>query len=152
MKKTFKAVIESASGGGAFVVVPYDVEATYGKKRVKVKATFDGVHYRGSIVRMGGPDHILPILKAIRQEIGKGPGDRVTVTVEADAEPRVVDVPDDFRQAINRNPSARSFFRDLSYTHKREYVLWINEAKRDETRRRRIARAVEMMEDGKKGR
>ena len=152
MKKTFKAVIEAASRGGAFVVVPYDVEATYGQKRVKVKATFDGVSYRGSIVRMGGPDHILPVLKAIRKEIGKGPGDRVTVTVEADTDERVVEVPDDFRRALARNASANAFFRGLSYTHKREYVLWVNDAKREETRRRRIARALQMLEDGKKGR
>jgi bifunctional DNA-binding transcriptional regulator/antitoxin component of YhaV-PrlF toxin-antitoxin module len=148
-KRTFPAVIESGVGGGAFVSVPFDVERVFGKKRVKVKATIDGVPYRGSLVRMGGPCHILGVLKEIREKLGKGPGDDVLVTVEEDTEPRVVDVPPDLKEALGKCPKAEAFLQLLSYTHQREYVRWVEEAKRAETRRDRIARAVAMLEQGR---
>ncbi|MCL2567993.1 MAG: DUF1905 domain-containing protein [Oscillospiraceae bacterium] len=73
--------------GGAYVPFPYDVRAEFGKGRVKVCATFDGVPYAGSVVNMGvrNPDgsicYIIGVLKEIREKIGKGPGDRVRVVV-----------------------------------------------------------------------
>jgi Domain of unknown function (DUF1905)/Bacteriocin-protection, YdeI or OmpD-Associated len=149
---TFLAVIESEERGGAFVTVPFDVEQAFGKKRVKVKATIDGYPYRGSLVRMGGSCHILGVLKEIRQEIGKGPGDQVQITIEEDTEPREIEIPDDLKRALERNPEAEKFFELLSYSHKREWVNWIQEAKREVTRRERVARAVESLLQGKKSR
>ena len=146
---TFRAVIEDAGDGGAFVSVPFDVEQAFGKKRVKVKATIDGVPYRGSLVRMGGPCHILGILKDIRRQIGKDVGDEVEVVVEEDNEPRQVLVPPDLLSALAADPQAGAFFTQLSYTHQREYVLWIEEAKRSETRQGHITRAVAMLKEGK---
>lgn len=67
---------------GAYVEFPYDVRAEFGKGRVKVRATFDGVPYDGSLVRMGTPGHIIGVRKEIRSEIGKQPGDVVRVTIE----------------------------------------------------------------------
>ena len=66
---------------GAYVEFPHDVRAAFGKGRVKVRATFDGVPYDGSLVRMGTPGHILGLRKDIRAKIGKGPGDTVHVTL-----------------------------------------------------------------------
>ena len=148
----FWAVIEEAGGGGTFVTVPFDVEAAFGKKRVKVKATIDGVPYRGSLVRMGKPCHILGVLKEIREKIGKGPGDQVRVVVEEDAEPRLVEVPEDLRQALEGEPDAGRFFDRLSYTHQKEYVEWVAEAKRPETRQKRILKVVDMLKQGVKAR
>ena len=59
---------------------PYDVRAEFGKGRVKVRATFDGQPYDGSLVRMGTPGHILGVRRDIRAKIGKQPGDVVSVT------------------------------------------------------------------------
>lgn len=67
---------------GAYIEIPFDVKEVFGKGRVPVYATFDGVPYNGSIVRMGTPYHILGILKDIRRQIGKQPGDIVHVTIE----------------------------------------------------------------------
>jgi bifunctional DNA-binding transcriptional regulator/antitoxin component of YhaV-PrlF toxin-antitoxin module len=150
-KHEFDAVIE-ATGGGAFVSVPFDVEAVFGKKRVKVNATFDGEPYRGSVVRMGGEDHMLIVVKAIRDKIGKQPGDRVHVTLEEDAAPREVVVPADLRAALDADPEAAAAFDRLSFTHRREYVIWIEEAKREETRRRRIDKAAGMLREGRTAR
>ena len=66
---------------GAYVEFPYDVRTEFGRGRVKVLATFDGVPYEGSLVCMGTPGHILGLRKDIRAKIGKQPGDRVEVTL-----------------------------------------------------------------------
>jgi hypothetical protein len=148
----FKAVIRDAGGGsgGAFVDVPFDVEAAYGRKRVKVRATIDGEPYRGSVVRMGGPGHMLPVLKHIRAKIGKRPGDRVAIEMREDLDPRVVEVPAYLRRALAGHPRERLFFAGLSYSGRREYVRWIEGAKREETRARRIAKAIRMLGQGQR--
>lgn len=82
---TFTAVIQKVPDmDGAYVAFPYDVRAEFGKGRVKVKATFDGHPYQGSLVNMGTGTHIIGIRKDIRALIGKQPGDTVTVTIRED--------------------------------------------------------------------
>ncbi len=147
-KYTFLATIERADGGGAYVTIPFDVETTFGKKRVPVLATIDGVPYRGSLVRMGGSCHILGILKAIREAVGKNVGDVVEITIEEDITPRTVEVPEDVQEALRQEPETSHLFEVLSYSHKREYVAWIVEAKRAETRTQRINRLVEALRHG----
>jgi len=147
---SFIAEIKSEELGGAYVEIPFNVEQAFGKKRVKVRALIDGQPYRGSLVRMGGECHILGVLKEIRQAIGKGPGDEVQVTLEEDTQPRVVEVPEDFQVALDASPEALRLFQELSYTHQREYVRWILEARREETRVQRIRKAVEMLVGGEK--
>ena len=78
----FDAVIRKVEGvDGAYVEIPFDVWKIFGKGRVPVSATFDGVPYEGSLVRMGTPFHILGVRKDIRARIGKQPGDTVRVTL-----------------------------------------------------------------------
>jgi len=148
----FRAIIEDAGGGGAFVSVPIDVEALFDRKRVKVRAMIDGVPYRGTLVRMGTPCHMLPVLREIRERIGKRPGDEVEVAFEEDTEPRVVEVPPDLQQALSAEPDAGRNFDALSYTHRKEYVTWITDAKRPETRLRRILKTIDILKQGGKGR
>ena len=151
-KHTFTAVIQNAGGGGAFVEVPFDVEAAFGSKRPKIKATFEGVPYRGILTRMGTEHHLLIILKDIREKIGRTFGDEVKITVELDTEPRVIEIPNDLMKELKKARNAKAFFDKLSYTHQREYVMWINEAKRDATRQNRIVKAIGMLKKGTKAR
>jgi hypothetical protein len=144
-KHTFRAVIETVGGGGAFVRIPFDVEQAFGKKRVPVVATINGEPYRGALVRMGEPCHILGVLKDIRRKIGKDFGDEVEVTLEEDTAPRVVEVPEDFQKALEQDPAARSAFQEISYTHQREYVRAILAAKRPETRQNQVKKSIEML-------
>ena len=146
----FRAVIEDAGGGGAFVTIPFDVEQAFGKKRVKIRALIGGEPYRGTLVRMGGPCHLLPVLKEIREKTGKSFGDEIDIELEEDKEPRQVEIPQDMKNALVGNPKAQSFFEQLSYTHQKEYIQWIEEAKRQQTRQIRIARTVELLTQGKK--
>lgn len=147
-KQEFDAEIKEGRGGGAYLIIPFSVKEVYGTgAQVKVKAIFDGHPYRGSLAPMGGGQHILGIRKDIRKAIGKNIGDTVHVTVQQDTEPRTVSVPNDFGKALQRNPQVKEAFDRLSYTHKKEYVQWIEEAKKQETRERRIQKAVEKIKD-----
>jgi hypothetical protein len=146
----FKARIEGASLGGACVYFPYNVEEEFGTRgRVLVKATFDGVGYSGSLVKYGAPQHMLGILKGIREQIGKGPGDTVEVTIEKDETERVIELPAEFQKLLKKE-KLLPVFEKLSYSHKREYCRWITEAKREETRANRLVKAVEMLRNGVK--
>jgi hypothetical protein len=149
-KQTFTAVIQDPGGGGAFVEVPFDVEATFGSRRPKVKALIEGVLYRGTLTRMGTDCHILGIRKDIREQVGKTFGDEVTVMLEPDIEPRVVELPENLKKAFRIEREAKARFEKLSYTHQKEYVDWINEARREETRQRRVAKTIEMLNEDRK--
>jgi len=153
MKKyNFKAKIQASSvgTGGAYVLFPYDVVEEFGGKgRVAVKATFDGVAYRGSLVKYGMPQHMLPVLKAIRDEIGKSPGDTVEVVLWKDEAERVLAIPPAFKSLLKKE-GLLAGFEKLSYTHCKEYVRWIEEAKKEETRQNRMAKAVAMLTKGVK--
>ncbi|MFI5696100.1 YdeI/OmpD-associated family protein [Kribbella sp. NPDC051586] len=142
--QTFEGRIVVNDGGGAWVEVPGEVIlALGGGGRIPVRAAFDGVEYRGSIASMGGC-MALGMLKSIRSELGKGDGDTVSVTVEQDTAERTIEVPKDLAAALAKE-GLREAFDKLSYSHRREHVNAINDAKRPETRQRRIDKALEML-------
>lgn len=146
----FNAEIKKHEGiDGAYIEIPFNVEEVFGAKRVKVKAVFDGMAYRGSIVRMSGC-FMIGMTQALRKSIGKNPGDIVEVTVEKDEEERVVEMSEDFINALEQNPSAKAFFETLSFTNKKEYSQWIGSAKRKEIRNARIEGAIQMLAESKK--
>jgi Bacteriocin-protection, YdeI or OmpD-Associated/Domain of unknown function (DUF1905) len=138
----FRAKIIAARGGGAYVLVPDRViRELGGGGRIPVDAAFEGVQYRGSIVNMGaGP--CIGVLKAIRSKLGKEIGDAISVVVTREEGPRTIAVAADLAAAL-RKAEARAKFDALSFSHQREYVRWIDEAKRADTRARRITKTVE---------
>jgi hypothetical protein len=145
-KYKFMAKIEAGDGGGAYVLFPYDTEKEFATKgKVPVKATFDGVPYTGSLIKYSNPHHMLGVLKAIRQETGKGPGDTIEVVVWRDEEVRTLEVPAQF-ETLMKKEGLLPFFEKLSYTHRKEYCRWITEAKREETRLKRLGKAIERLE------
>lgn len=142
-KTQFEAVIQEGRGGGAFVELPFDIKQVFGTARPKVLVTFDGEPYRGSVATMGGTG-IVGVLKAIRKKLGKDIGDRVTVTIEPDMAPREVTIPADVRAALMKdNLEAR--FEALAYTHRREHINAIEEAKQEATRLRRIGKLIDAL-------
>ncbi len=139
-------IIKNPNVDSGYIEFPYDAEKEFGRKgQIKVKAYFDGFEYRGSLVRMGHPCHIIGLNKKVRDAIGKGPGDTVDVLIIEDTEERVVEVPADFADALNKNKTVREFFEKMSFTHRREYVEWITSAKKTETRENRIEKAIKMI-------
>jgi hypothetical protein len=147
-KHVFTAIIQNPGGGGAFVEVPFDVEAAFGSKRPKVKALIEGVPYRGILTRMGTECHILGIRKEIREQVGKTFGDKIQITVEPDLEERVIEIPKDLMKELKKDQEAKASFDKLSYTHRKEYVTWVTEAKKEKTRQNRIVKTIEMLKKG----
>jgi hypothetical protein len=145
---SFQAKIEAGDGGGAYVLFPYDTEKEFGTKgNVPVKATFNGVPYAGSLMKCGQPHHMLGLLKSIREQIGKGPGDTIEVVVWKDEQPRVLEIPAPFKAAMKKE-GVLPFFETLSYTHRKEYCRWITEAKKEETRTARLEKSIAMLKKG----
>jgi hypothetical protein len=127
--------------------VPFDVHAEFGRHRPPVAVTINGYTYRSTIAKYGD-DYLLPLNRENREAAGVTAGDRVMVRVELDTKPRVVETPADLEAALTE--PARETWDALSFTHRREYVEWFDEAKRPETRQRRVAKAVEMLAEGTK--
>jgi hypothetical protein len=152
-RRKFTSILEKPDDGidGAYVSIPFNVKKVYGTKgHVKVKAWFDGYPYRGILANMGTGCHIIIVRKDIRQAIGKNPGDKITVELEQDNEERVVVVPDDLKKALSQSQKAEAFFNSLSYSNRKEYVVWITSAKKPETRESRLSNTIKKLLQGKK--
>jgi hypothetical protein len=149
----FEAVIQGGDERwpeAACVALPFSVEEEFGTKgQVKVKATFDGVEYRGSIANLGA-GHMLMLRNDVRQAIGKVVGDTIKITVQKDTEERIVEVPAELQALFNANPKAEEFYNTLSYTNRKEYAFWITTAKKQETKDRRLEKSMEMLLSGVK--
>jgi hypothetical protein len=151
--KKFIAVLESPDDGidGAFVSIPYDVEAEYGTKgHIKVKARFDDHPYRGIIANMGTGCHVIIVRKDVRAAIGKNVGDEIKVEIELDTDERTVIIPPTLKDAFTRSPKAEQFFNTLSFTNRKEYAGWISSAKKPETQAKRLSETIRKLLAGKK--
>lgn len=145
----FRATIELFTKTGTGLRIPREVVERLGqRKRPPVRVTIGGHTYR-STVAVYGDEFFLPLNAQNRTRAGVAAGDEVDVDVELDTEPREVAVPADLTSALEGDAQARRHFDGLSYSHRREYVTWIEDAKRAETRRRRIASAVGMLREGR---
>ena len=133
-----------------FIPVTFDPRSVFGKLRVPVKVTVNGYTYRSTIAAMGGPPCV-PLRKSNREVAGLEGGETVTVRLDLDTDKREVTPPPDLVRALKANPGVLHRWRALSYSHQREHVEAIEDAKKPETRARRVAAAVKMIrETGKK--
>ena len=152
LEHEFEAVLETSDGdGGVFVVIPFSVPEVFGTRgRVPVQVTFDGYPYQGSITPLGDGHHALHVLKQIRKAVDKTIGDTVRVTLSRDVMERKMEAPADLAEQLAQNPKAAAYFAKLAYTHQREFVRWLEGAKRPETRATRLAETVELLGQGRK--
>jgi hypothetical protein len=145
----FRAQLQRRGPAAAVVLDEIQVAAVgEGAKRFPVVATVNGYTWRTSVARMGG-EFLLGLNREVRDGAGIQAGDEVEVTIELDEAPREVEVPADLAAALAADPQAAASFEQMAFTHRKEYARWIAEAKRDETRQRRVAQAVEMIKAGK---
>jgi hypothetical protein len=137
-------------GAAAAVVLDAEQVAAVGEgaKRFAVVATVNGYSWRTTVTRMRG-EFLLGLNRAVRQQAGVEAGDTVEVELELDSAPRRVEVPAALDNALAEDSEARAAFDRLAYTYRKEYARWIDEAKRDETRERRVAQALKMLRQGK---
>ncbi len=137
-------------GPAAAVVLDDEQVAAVGEgaKRFPVVATVNGYTWRTTVTRMRG-EFLLGFSRAVREGAGVQAGDTIDVQLELDTVPREVEVPEALAGALAGDPVARDAFDALAYSHRKEYARWVAEAKRDETRERRAAQALEMLRAGK---
>jgi Bacteriocin-protection, YdeI or OmpD-Associated/Domain of unknown function (DUF1905) len=138
-----------ARGPAAAFVLDDDQVATVGEgaKRFPVVATVNGYTWRTSVARMGG-EFLVGLNKEVRTGAAVAAGDTVTLELALDTEPRTVEIPPALAEALDSDPEAKAIYEGLAFTHRKEYARWIAEAKRDETRERRLAKALEMLHAG----
>ena len=129
-------------GSMCIVPVPFDPVPVFGKVRAPVKVTLNGFTYRSTIAAMGGPPCI-PLRKSNREAAGLEGIETLKVRLELDTDARVITPPADFARALKAAPPAWDRWRELSYSHQREYAESVTSAKAAETRARRIERAVQ---------
>jgi hypothetical protein len=139
-----------AEMGERGVVVPGDPGAEFGGARAPVAGTVNGAPFRGRLMVYGGVTY-LGFRKEIRDAAGGiEKGDTVEVEIERDDAPREVEVPDELAAALAQDPKLETSFESLAFTHRKEYATWIGEAKRAETRARRVEKALDMLRNGVK--
>ncbi|MFG2006324.1 YdeI/OmpD-associated family protein [Spirillospora sp. NPDC048911] len=138
----FRATVEP-SGNATAVQVPAEVlDALGGGKRPPVIITVNGHTWRSRVAAMRGRS-LIGISAANRAGAGIEPGDEIEMDVRLDTEPRVVVEPPDFAAALDGDPAARAVYDRLAYSHKRQHVRAIEDAKTPATRQRRIAKAID---------
>jgi hypothetical protein len=142
--KRFRAVLEKDTDSSATAIaIPFDVEKAYGSRgRVPVRGTLNGFAFRSSVFPMGGGCHWLVVNRDMREGAKIKAGETISVMMERDDEPRVITPPKDFARALAANKTALAAWDKLSYTHRKEYAKAIEEAKKPETRARRIEKAI----------
>lgn len=147
---TLRATILQTGKTAAGIRLPAAVVAALGvNKRPAVRVTVNGYPYRTSIGSMGG-HYMLPVSVQVREKAGVAAGDTVDLRLELDTTARTVEVPKDLASALARSSKAKAFFEGLSYSNRRWYVLWIESAKKVETRTTRIEKALTMLAQGRK--
>lgn len=142
----FDAVLGGGETGELpLVVLPAEVAAAIGgRARIPVAGTINGTPFRGSTMPMGDGRHCVGFRKDIRARAGGvEAGDTVTIEIARDDAPRTVDVPADLAAVLDADPAVRAAFDAMSYTHRKEWVGAVEDAKRPETRARRVAQAVD---------
>lgn len=140
--KTFTVELERVQKTATMFRVPFDLGHAFGRARPPVKVTIRGHTWRTTPGVYDGVGHVV-VNRTVKAATGVDAGDRVRVRMELDDEPRTVTVPADLAAALAARPRARDAFAEMSFTHRREYVEWVDDAKRPETRARRIATTVE---------
>ncbi|HEX4722475.1 MAG TPA: YdeI/OmpD-associated family protein [Pseudonocardiaceae bacterium] len=146
----FRATVELGGKTATGIPVPAEVVDALGSaKRPPVVVTLGGHSYRTTVAPMGGR-FFVPLSAENRTAAGVAAGDEVDVRIEPDTEPREVAVPADLADALTTNAVAGAYFDGLSYTHRKEWVRWIDEAKKPETRATRLTKTIAALTAGKR--
>ncbi|MEP6852462.1 MAG: YdeI/OmpD-associated family protein [bacterium] len=148
----FSATVELGGKTATGIEVPaHVVEGLGSGKRPAVVVTVGGHRYRTTVASMGGR-YLVPLSAENRTAAGVSAGQDVEVDIEADAAPREVAVPEDLAAALADDSAARGFFEGLAASHRKEWVSWLEEAKKPETRATRLATTLESLRTGRRTR
>ena len=142
--KRFRVLLQKDEHSEATgIQIPFDVQQAFGSRaRVPVTGTINGFPFRSSIFPMGDGHHYMVVNKEVRAGAGVRGGDTISIVMQRDDAPRIITPPLDLARALRANKAAQAAWDKLSYTHRKEYVKAIEEAKKPETRQRRIEKAI----------
>lgn len=149
MRKEFRRKLrgdDSRADASAYFTLPFDTRDVWGKAKVPVKVTINGYTWRSSVGNRGGQQYIVVNADA-RRNAGVRAGDVVTITLEPDNEKREIKAPMALQRALGAKLTQK--LNALSFTHKKEFIVWYSEAKKDETRARRVQKMKLMLSVGK---
>jgi hypothetical protein len=144
-----RATLQARGPAAAVVLTDEQVAAIGGgAKAPAVRVTVNGYTFEGRIGRRGG-ESLLGFNKAVREAAGVAAGDEIELSVVVDGVPRTVELPPALAAAFETDPAARDAFDVLAFTHRKEFARWVGEAKRPETRDRRVAETLTMLQEGR---
>jgi hypothetical protein len=149
MRKEFRAKLngdESRTNASTSFILPFDTRDVWGKAKVPVKVTINGYSWRSTVGNRSGIQYIVVNAEA-RRGAGVKAGDSVTITLEPDTERREIEIPIPLQRALGAKLTQN--LNALSFTHKKEFIIWYSEAKKDETRIRRVQKMKRMLSAGK---
>jgi len=148
MRKEFKAKLngdETRKDASAAFTLPFDTRDVLGKAKVPVRVTINGYTWRSTVGNRGGIQYIVVNAEA-RRSAGVKAGDVVNITLVPDAEKREIEVPRPLQKALGAKLTQK--LDGLSFTHKKEFIVWYSEAKKEDTRARRIEKMKQMLASG----
>ena len=150
-KLRFRAMIEGKEAGVvAAITPPVDViEWFRTRARVPIRGTINGFSFRSSLMPMGGC-HMMPVNKTLCRGAGVKPGDIVDVVMERDEEERTVEAPAELKKELAKSKKAAERWDGLAFTHKKEMAISISGAKQEETKKRRLAKVMQVLKTGVK--
>lgn len=148
MPQIFETALIARGPGGAwtFLVVPFSVEAVFGTRaRLPVAGTINGFPFRNSLMPEGDGTHSMTVSKSLQAGAKARAGETVRVVLDIDHAPRVVSIPDELGTLLKANPGIAKTFETLSPSHRKEFVDWIESAKKPATRDARAKKSLEMI-------
>jgi hypothetical protein len=147
----FRVKIQGKEAGVVSAITPpIDIQETFSTRgRVPVRGTINGFPFRSSLMPMGGC-HMMPVNKTLCEGAGVKPGDLVDVVMQRDKDERTVEAPPELKKELKKNKKAQERWDSLSFTHKKEMAASIRGAKQEETKKRRLAKIVEVLKSGAK--
>jgi len=145
---TVTLTLQPRGPAAAFVLSDEQVAAVGGgRKAFPVRVRVNGVTLPLRLARMGG-ENLIGLARAVREQAGLSIESAYQVEIVADEGARSVEVPEDLAVALAGDVTAQAAFAALADSHRKEFVRWISEAKRDATRAQRVAKTVDMLRAG----
>jgi hypothetical protein len=148
MRKTFRLKLngdESRENATASFTLPFDTREVWGKAKVPVKVTINGYTWSSTVGNRGGIQYIVVNADA-RLHAGVKAGDTVTIVLEPDTEKRDIEIPIQLRRSLGAKLTEK--LSRLSFSHKKEFVVWYSQAKKEDTRARRAEKMKTMLSTG----
>lgn len=152
MKHEFKSTLTARGPGNAWTFLPVPdlvTRAFATKARVPVRGTIDGSPFRTSLLPQGDGTHAMPVNKEMLSGAGVAAGRTVTVIMEMDTAARTVELPADMTESLAASGKMKPVFESLSYSKQKEFVDWIEQAKRPETRTKRLQNMLILLAEGR---